>query len=57
MLSRFSHDGLIEVNQKHVRIFDPEGLRAIVSAVNLDHSSPDARSSGVADHVIHDRRR
>ena len=38
VLSRFSHDGLIEVNQKHVRIFDPEGLRAIVSAVDLDHS-------------------
>ena len=36
--ARFSHDGLIEVNQKHVRIFDPEGLRAIVSAVDLDHS-------------------
>ena len=42
VLSRFSHDGLIEVNQKHVRIFDPEGLRAIVSAVDLDHS-PSAR--------------
>lgn len=38
VLSRFSHDGLIEVNQKHVRIFDPEGLRAIVSAVELDNS-------------------
>ena len=38
VLSRFSHDGLIEVNQKHVRIFDPEGLRAIVSAGDLDHS-------------------
>ena len=38
VLSRFSHDGLIEVNQKHVRIFDSEGLRAIVSAVDLDHS-------------------
>lgn len=38
VLSRFSHDGLIEVNQKHVRIFDPAGLRAIVSAVDLDHS-------------------
>ena len=35
VLSRFSHDGLIEVNQKHVRIFDPEGLRAIVSGVPL----------------------
>ena len=35
VLSRFSHDGLIEVNQKHVRIFDAEGLRAIVSGVPL----------------------
>lgn len=33
VLSRFSHDGLIEVNQKHVRIFDSEGLRAIVSGI------------------------
>ena len=31
VLSRFHHDGCIEVNQKHVRIFDPEALRAIVS--------------------------
>ncbi len=31
VLSRFSHDGLIEVNQKHVRIFDASGLRAIIS--------------------------
>ena len=35
VLSRFSHDGLIEVNQKHVRIFDAEGLRAIVSGVSF----------------------
>lgn len=35
VLSRFSHDGLIEVNQKHVRIFNPEGLRSIVSGVLL----------------------
>ena len=35
VLSRFSHDGLIEVNQKHVRIFNPEGLRSIVSGVPL----------------------
>ncbi len=46
VLSRFSHDGLIEVNQKHVRIFDPEGLRAIVSAVNLDRSTPNAEKTG-----------
>jgi CRP/FNR family transcriptional regulator len=31
VLSRFAQDGLIEVNQKHVRIIDPEGLRSIVS--------------------------
>lgn len=31
VLSRFHHDGCIEVNQKHVRIFDPDALRAIVS--------------------------
>ena len=41
VLSRFSHDGLIEVNQKHVRIFDAEGLRAIVSGVPL--SDPNSR--------------
>ena len=31
VLSRFAQDGLIEVNQKHVRIIEPEGLRSIVS--------------------------
>jgi CRP/FNR family transcriptional regulator len=31
VLSRFAQEGLIEVNQKHVRIVHPEGLRAIVS--------------------------
>ena len=31
VLSRFAQDGLIEVNQKHVRIVDPDGLRSIVS--------------------------
>ena len=31
VLSRFAHDGLIEVNQKHVRIFDSSGLRSIIS--------------------------
>jgi len=30
-LSRFAQDGLLEVNQKHVRIVNPDGLRAIVS--------------------------
>jgi len=33
VLSRFAHDGLIEVNQKHVRIVEPDGLRSIVSGV------------------------
>lgn len=51
VLSRFSHDGLIEVNQKHVRIFDPEGLRAIVSAVNLDRSTPDYEKSGYGKRI------
>lgn len=54
VLSRFSHDGLIEVNQKHVRIFDPESLRAIVSAVSLDHSAPNVQASGMIRHVIRD---
>ena len=43
VLSRFSHDGLIDVNQKHVRIFTAEGLRAIVSGVppeNADDTPP-----------------
>jgi CRP/FNR family transcriptional regulator len=31
VLSRFAQDGLLEVNQKHVRILNTEGLRAIVS--------------------------
>ncbi|GAB4471628.1 MAG: fumarate/nitrate reduction transcriptional regulator Fnr [Burkholderiaceae bacterium] len=31
VLSRFAQDGLIEVNQKHVRIVNPDGLRAIVA--------------------------
>lgn len=33
ILSRFAQDGLIEVNQKHVRIVNPDGLRSIVSGV------------------------
>ena len=43
VLSRFSHDGLIDVNQKHVRILNAEGLRAIVSGVpheNADDTPP-----------------
>ncbi|MFU0841756.1 MAG: Fumarate/nitrate reduction transcriptional regulator Fnr [Burkholderia sp.] len=56
VLSRFSHDGLIEVNQKHVRIFDAEGLRAIVSSVSLDRNPTDAKKAGVAAHVIHSAR-
>ena len=43
VLSRFSHDGLIEVNQKHVRIFDAEGLRAIVSGVPLSEQREAAK--------------
>jgi CRP/FNR family transcriptional regulator, anaerobic regulatory protein len=30
-LSRFAQDKLIEVNQKHVRIVDPDGLRAMIA--------------------------
>jgi CRP/FNR family transcriptional regulator len=30
-LSRFAQDNLIEVNQKHVRIVDPDGLRAMIA--------------------------
>lgn len=30
-LSRFAQDGLIEVNQKHLRILDQDGLRSIMS--------------------------
>ena len=51
VLSRFSHDGLIEVNQKHVRIFNPEGLRAIVSGVPCDEAaglSPAAAKTAAA---------
>ena len=44
VLSRFSHDGLIEVNQKHVRIFDAEGLRSIVSGVPVSHFEDDVRT-------------
>ena len=31
VLSRFAQDGLIDVNQKHVRIVNPDGLRQIIS--------------------------
>jgi CRP/FNR family transcriptional regulator, anaerobic regulatory protein len=31
VLSRFAQDGLLEVNQKHIRIVNLDGLRAIVS--------------------------
>ena len=37
VLSRFSHDNLIIVNQKHVQIMDFEGLRAIVSGQAYQH--------------------
>ena len=36
VLSRFGHDNLISVNQKHVHIIDADGLRAIVSGQNPD---------------------
>ena len=36
VLSRFSHDNLIVVNQKHVQIVNAEGLRAIVSGQPAD---------------------
>jgi CRP/FNR family transcriptional regulator, anaerobic regulatory protein len=29
-LTRFARDGLLEVDQKHIRIVKPDGLRAIV---------------------------
>jgi len=38
-LSRFAQDGLLEVNQKHVRIVNPGGLRAIVSGEAPDRAS------------------
>ena len=31
-LSHFAHDGLVEVDQKHIRILDWDGLRRLVSA-------------------------
>jgi hypothetical protein len=31
VLSRFAQEAVIEINQKHVRIVDPEGLRKIVA--------------------------
>lgn len=39
VLSRFHHDGFIEVNQKHVRIFNADALRAIVSGAETDEKS------------------
>jgi CRP/FNR family transcriptional regulator len=38
VLSRFAQDGLLEVNQKHVRIVNPDGLRTIVSGGALDRA-------------------
>ena len=40
VLSRFSHDNLIVVNQKHVQIMDFEGLRNIVSGQVFVTNSP-----------------
>lgn len=39
VLSRFSHDNLIIVNQKHVQIMDFEGLRAIVSGQTFNNQN------------------
>jgi CRP/FNR family transcriptional regulator len=39
VLSRFAQDGLLEVNQKHVRILDTDGLRGIVSGHGTSSSS------------------
>ncbi len=46
VLSRFSHDNLIIVNQKHVQIMDFEGLRAIVSGQAYQHNHPHGASHG-----------
>jgi CRP/FNR family transcriptional regulator len=40
LLSRFAHDGLLEVNQKHVRIVDPAGLKTIVSGQECPQEQP-----------------
>jgi CRP/FNR family transcriptional regulator len=42
-LSRFAADSMIEVNQKHVRIVDPDGLRSIMAGQGT-HCEP--RSAG-----------
>jgi CRP/FNR family transcriptional regulator, anaerobic regulatory protein len=39
-LPRFAQDGLLEVNQKHVRIVDPDGLHAIVSGEAPERALP-----------------
>ena len=64
VLSRFSHDNLIIVNQKHVQIMDFEGLRAIVSGQAYSHENPGLHRiepvahRGVNDLVgLEDRRR
>jgi CRP/FNR family transcriptional regulator len=41
VLSRFSHDGLIQANQKHVQILNAAGLRAIVSGQPLPEAGED----------------
>lgn len=38
VLSRFHHDGYIEVNQKHVRIFKPEALRRMVAGMSAPNN-------------------
>jgi len=44
VLSRFAHDGLIEVNQKHVLILNTEGLRAIVAGSPAICEAPQTQS-------------
>lgn len=53
VLSRFSHDNLIVVNQKHVQIMDFEGLRNIVSGqvfvTNSPKTKPVVMNKGIDD--------
>jgi len=37
VLSRFAHEGLIDVNQKHVHIISTDGLRAIVGGQSISN--------------------
>lgn len=56
VLSRFAHDNLLVVNQKHVQIMDFEGLRNIVSGQAFSSGRSNAvpirpAASGIADLV------